>query len=564
MFKQITSKFVYIDEIDPLFQRYEIRVRIIRLWRGFKKDTGSAIEMVLVDEKGTRIHATVDDKLMTKYQSLLKEDGSVTIDTFQLINNSQDYRTSPITFKVNFYRTTLVVPYDDFPVDPPEKYFVEFSQILSGVVDHKILIDVIGRIASVGALDDIMIRGKPNTKLDIELQDTTGMRLTCTLWGKYADQVKTYADLNSNSTIICVLRLAQIKEFRGVWSISNAYSATKILLDPQIMVAEDFRTKIQTGDNEPIIVYDRTNTHVVPTVSLHDEFFLSNIRKDIHGIVTATENITCVTVATVDAIDDPYRWCYLCCKVCSKTVQPYPQKEGYVGPPSYDYEKCGKVVTNVVARYRLMLRVSHDLVETRFLLFDGMAEILLNKSAQTLLDEIPEDDPRVLPSVLLDLVGKKMLFKIRIGPDNKQNRNTHYVVQKFCDNPAMVEEFISGKTLTASYDSVIDSTFVPSVVGGARVDCAVDVSDGSSNSSELTDTKTVTGKTSSADCDVVMDRALVPSAESETFVQCEADVSDNLLISSVIVGAKKPRVSGGGSAQNKYITRKKPKTENVK
>lgn len=77
---------------------------------------------------------------MTKYQSLLKEDGSVTIDTFQLINNSQDYRTSPITFKVNFYRTTLVVPYDDFPVDPPEKYFVEFSQILSGVVDHKILI----------------------------------------------------------------------------------------------------------------------------------------------------------------------------------------------------------------------------------------------------------------------------------------------------------------------------------------------------------------------------------------------------------------------------------------
>lgn len=124
----------------------------------------------------------------------------------------------------------------------------------------------------------------------------------------------------------------------------------------------------------------------------------------------------------------------------------------------------------------------------------------------------------MLPSVLLDLVGKKMLFKIRIGPDNKQNRNTHYVVQKFCDNPVMVEEFISGvsclltmwshslrifvihvffymfqKTLTASYDSVIDSTFVPSAVGGARVDCAVDVSDGSSNSSELTGTKTVTG-----------------------------------------------------------------------
>ena len=81
---------------------------------------------------------------MTKYQCLLKEDESVTIDTFQLINNGHEYKTSPMLFKINFYHTTLVIPCDNFLVDILEKYFVEFSMVLSGVVDDKILIgDVI-------------------------------------------------------------------------------------------------------------------------------------------------------------------------------------------------------------------------------------------------------------------------------------------------------------------------------------------------------------------------------------------------------------------------------------
>lgn len=40
-------------------------------------------------------------------------------------------------------------------------------------------------------------------------------RLVCTLWGKYADQVKTYADQNVTSKIICIIRFVQVKEFRG-------------------------------------------------------------------------------------------------------------------------------------------------------------------------------------------------------------------------------------------------------------------------------------------------------------------------------------------------------------
>ncbi|CAH8252309.1 unnamed protein product [Arabidopsis lyrata] len=242
MFEQNVSTFVFLDEIDPAAQRYKIKVQIVKLWRGFQKETGSAIEMVLIDEKGTRMHATVEDKLMNKFKSDLKEDQSILVDTFQLVNNGFEYKTSPHSFKISFFRTTSVTICDDFPNDVPEKYFVDFLKILAGVLDSKTLVDVIGHIVNIGPLEDIMIRGRSTTKLDVELRDTNDARLLCTFWGKYADQVSTYAAEHSADMIVCVVRFAQIKEFRGNRSISNSYNSTRILLDPQTKVAHEFRS----------------------------------------------------------------------------------------------------------------------------------------------------------------------------------------------------------------------------------------------------------------------------------------------------------------------------------
>ncbi|XP_020870663.1 replication protein A 70 kDa DNA-binding subunit C-like isoform X2 [Arabidopsis lyrata subsp. lyrata] len=206
MFEQNVSTFVFLDEIDPAAQRYKIKVQIVKLWRGFQKETGSAIEMVLIDEKGTRMHATVEDKLMNKFKSDLKEDQSILVDTFQLVNNGFEYKTSPHSFKISFFRTTSVTICDDFPNDVPEKYFVDFLKILAGVLDSKTLVDVIGHIVNIGPLEDIMIRGRSTTKLDVELRDTNDARLLCTFWGKYADQVSTYAAEHSADMIVCVVR----------------------------------------------------------------------------------------------------------------------------------------------------------------------------------------------------------------------------------------------------------------------------------------------------------------------------------------------------------------------
>lgn len=60
--------------------------------------------------------------------------------------------------------------------------------------------------------------------------------------------------------------------------------------------------------------------------------------------------LVCVTMATVNTIEDPYRWCYLSCSACNKIVQPYPMQKGDDGPALYSCETCDADVTDVTPR----------------------------------------------------------------------------------------------------------------------------------------------------------------------------------------------------------------------
>ncbi|XP_019089268.1 PREDICTED: uncharacterized protein LOC104734068 [Camelina sativa] len=110
----IISPYVNINEINPALDHYKIRVRVIRLWKAFK-----SLQMVLVDDEGTRIHASIEDALVKKFHNQINIGDSKIIDTFSLVD------------------------YDD----------------------------VVGQIAGVGSLDNIKIKGKDNVKITFDLQD---------------------------------------------------------------------------------------------------------------------------------------------------------------------------------------------------------------------------------------------------------------------------------------------------------------------------------------------------------------------------------------------------------
>ncbi|CAH2079541.1 unnamed protein product, partial [Thlaspi arvense] len=75
-------------------------------------------------------------------------------------------------------------------------------------------------------------------------------------------------------------------------------------------------------------------------------------------------------------------WYYISCNRCDKKVEPCEDVSGYDGHPLFDCLECKKDVSDVAARYRIIVHVS-DLNgdKARFMLFDSVAEIVLGISA---------------------------------------------------------------------------------------------------------------------------------------------------------------------------------------
>ncbi|CAE5959349.1 unnamed protein product [Arabidopsis arenosa] len=376
-FDELKSKnsLTFIDDINPIHDQYKIKVLILRLWKAYQKDAGNTIEMVLVDEKGSRIHATVEDKNIKKFDGVLKEGDAVTLNPFKLIKYSGDYKSNSLSFKILFYRTTQVKPCDDFPKEVPEKYFVEFGDVLNGSLDTRVFVDVIGQIVNVGPIEDIKIRGKSTPKLDVELRDRGNVRLMCTLWADFAKQV---SELFAGST-----------------------------------------------------------------VSIRDQFLVKNHKRTVRDIVEALEEGMCVTMVTVGSVERTTKWYYVSCKMCNKSVEPYPEIlvmmenhlftiAAFVTRMSLlcSVQFWGSVVhycsgITVCFRYRLVLEVSDATnYKARFLLFDAMGSTLLRRTAQELYNEVSENDPSILPSEIGALVGRRFLFKV-----NKQNTNSTHISQ---------------------------------------------------------------------------------------------------------------------------------------
>ncbi|CAA0384251.1 unnamed protein product [Arabidopsis thaliana] len=114
MASTLLNSFVYLREINPALEQYKIKIRVVRLWRLFK-----SIEMALVDGEGTRIHASIEEGLVKRFQHQLVNGESRIIDTFSFVD------------------------YDD----------------------------VLGQIVDVWEVNSVKAKGKDTVKLSFELQD---------------------------------------------------------------------------------------------------------------------------------------------------------------------------------------------------------------------------------------------------------------------------------------------------------------------------------------------------------------------------------------------------------
>ncbi|CAN7072358.1 unnamed protein product, partial [Brassica oleracea var. botrytis] len=336
--------------------------------------------MVVVDKEGTRIHASVGEQLIKKFDDKLREGDAIVLQLFKVYDATGEYRTTPHPYKIGFFHITFVGIADDFPTAVPEKYFADFSDILGGNLDHSCLVDVVGQIVNFGSLENKIIKGKDNMRLLVELRDP---------------------------------KFCSVKEWEGAYSISSGYNSTHILLNLTLDFIEEFNASLPD-----------------------DSLALTNNDSSQWSVGTF------VTLGTIETIDTERGWQYLSYKYHNKKVMPTTNVDAD-DRPLFFCNTCDKEHSGVIFRFKLIANVKDDSGEANFRLFDANAKAIVRHSAAELYDENEDEDflpeavsdlfgKRVLFEISVDadnIKGKSSQYVVRLATDDRE------MVEEFTDLP---------------------------------------------------------------------------------------------------------------------------------
>ncbi|KAL0799779.1 hypothetical protein Bca101_054954 [Brassica carinata] len=167
-------EFTALADIKPFMTDCRVQVKILHTWKQYTKLSGESLEIIMSDAHGTKIHAsckkTYLDKLTRKLSNVLSVGMWRNIEKFFISNPGVSYRPTNHQYKINFIYGTDITP-STIQNDSMFLSLVDFQTIENGVEDTNILIDVIGEVSDLGALQTIQCSGKPKKKIEFSLID---------------------------------------------------------------------------------------------------------------------------------------------------------------------------------------------------------------------------------------------------------------------------------------------------------------------------------------------------------------------------------------------------------
>ncbi|XP_057426364.1 replication protein A 70 kDa DNA-binding subunit B-like [Lotus japonicus] len=365
-----------VSKIDASKETWAIVVKVVRLWltpsySGSKLP--SSLEMVLMDSKGCKIHASIRRTLVYRFKNQLLEGRVYQISFFGVCENDGDFRTTPHPYKVNFQMHTSVRLMANTPITGKPFTFMPLSDVVFKDPDTFFLIDVIGILTGSSGEQEFEKHGKVQKRITLEIKQE-GVRVEAAFFGKYVDEIFGQLASGDMTNAVVVVQFAKIKPFKGRPSIQNVYEATQILFNPAIDEAGPIRERFfeSNGLAAKVICQLQDSAKLSPA----EDFLKQNEGKTIEQIKDLAEKSVCVVFATVKFIPDDNSWYYPACK-CNKKV--YPAEDMYF------CEACVRHVVTAIPIYKIRLRVMDAKDSTTFVLFDQEANNLLNKPCSELV-----------------------------------------------------------------------------------------------------------------------------------------------------------------------------------
>ncbi|PWA99285.1 hypothetical protein CTI12_AA010090 [Artemisia annua] len=169
---------VYIRTLTPELIPCTVNVKVLRTWCYKKANmpvTHRHFEMIVVDEKGGKIHVIVKNGLLMFLDKYFKEDMVVLISNFNVVPNNTGYKYTKHPYRITFdgFETACQSTTFDSGFNKIGFEVTKFSDIISLNLDTELPVDIQGEVFSWElALRDYEVYGCITKILSLKLKDT--------------------------------------------------------------------------------------------------------------------------------------------------------------------------------------------------------------------------------------------------------------------------------------------------------------------------------------------------------------------------------------------------------
>ncbi|XP_048605222.1 uncharacterized protein LOC111202808 [Brassica napus] len=367
----------------------------------------------------------------------------------------------------------------------------KYEEIQNGTLKPNFLIDVIGRVHELGDVQTVQVGGEDKKRVQFRLVDTEGNNIACCLWENYAEQLEPFTE-DKDQTIVCLIRFAKIKDFRGEVQITNAFHATRLYLNPMIPELTDLTERL-SDDHLSVALVDKQDGKKDGKRIKYD--WNDAEIKSIAEVNEANQVEICKIICSIEAIDTDWAWFYFGCNRHQKRVIKLPNVDyGRMtkkDKPLFRCEVCRSNITNVSPKFKLHLVVKDDTGTCNLMLLGSVCQSIVGVKAEELWDGSYEEieDPEILPEHILSLVGKSFCFGLSISSDNVTNGADTFVVLEVCsgDKVLSIENGSYSFSGMATTSSTMSSGSVLMLDQKSSEDCPTPITKRKVDHSDLTD-----------------------------------------------------------------------------
>ncbi|CAH1444481.1 unnamed protein product [Lactuca virosa] len=445
------TNITFIADLDVTRDDLIIKVRVINDWKQmsfYNKNEIWSIELILVDEQGSKIQASVPKKFLYRFKNVLKDGKSyyITSPSFAALK-ANTFRLIPQDQKLTFVQETVVKECTQFSGPKFGFSFVDFQSVLSMVHPQNLSLDVIGLVVGVGEMATEST-DKSKHKIHIHIQNENGLEIRLVLWGDYAYQMQKYIQDNpQNLQIIVILQFAQINVWRDRPSVNTYYTSSRLFINSDIDESSVFKKRLQRDDRPD------SSSHtfsLIPAnqVSEYDDFMVKNKLKTISEVWEPVEIYvmicTFILVGTIKGILQNEKWFYQACTNCSsKAVPNNDQVDGTAKSYECHNGDCTKTTTSVVPRKVFVEEISQR---------------VFNNAAKN------GDNVDLYPVEMNALKGLKFAFKISSNIFNVSKKTNQYGIARITDDESLIEQLEDKLNSSQDAISATDDNITPNTL----------------------------------------------------------------------------------------------------